>query len=395
MKKRADGRYCKQVVVGYRDDGKRIVKNIYGKTIKEIERKERELQGTIESGIDLSQDDITVAEWGSKWLNVYKAKVSRGTYAMYENCLRNHIIPSIGAISLQKLKPIQVQEALNYIISRGNIRTAEIYKLTIKQIVNQAVEEGIVAKSVCNKLESIRSNTEEKRVLTDFEILCISKSHYTEKEKLFLDILYYTGVRRGEALALTVWDIDKNRRTISINKSLDLTDNVPTVKEPKSEAGRRDIPIPDNLYSELIDYISRHKNTYLFTMNNGKMISRSSFRKMWDSIIRKTKETAKELTAQAATDSFLPKADISFTPHTFRHTYATNLYYANIDIKRSQYLLGHSTIEMTLRIYTHLDNRNNSDVADRLNDFFSQSKNQSKISQTGFYRGFTEKEKTL
>lgn len=377
MKKRADGRYCKQILVGYKPNGKRVTKSIYGKTIKEIERKERELRNTIQLGIDLQQEDVTVEDWGSEWLKVYKAKTSSGTYAMYESCLRNHIIPTIGQIPVSKLKPIQIQKSLNNILDAGHTRTAEIYKLTIKQIINQAVEEGIIIKSMCNSLDKIKSNTEEKRVLTDFEVECISKTKYTARERLFLDMLYYTGIRRGEALALTVKDINREKRTISINKSLDIRENDPVIKEPKTKAGYREIPVPDILFNELIQYISQHKSIYLFTMKDGKILSRSSFRKMWESIIKKTKETANVLEQEKNENyglKIVEDTTISFTPHIFRHTYATNLYYANIDIKRSQYLLGHSTLDMTLKVYTHLQNKENSDTTNKINDFFSQSK---------------------
>lgn len=381
MKKRADGRYCKQILIGYDPSGKRIMKTIYGKTIKEVERKEREARNNIQNGADLTMENILVCEWGEKWLTVYKRNVSKATYAMYEGILYNHIIPTIGKIPLSKLRPIHVQEAINNLSAKGQVRTAEIYKLTIKQMLSQAVAEGIIVKNICDNLDKIKSETEEKRVLTDFELLCISKTQYTDKEKLFLDILYYTGVRRGEALALSVYDIvgDKDGRAhfININKNLDIIENTPVIKEPKTKAGYRTIPIPDFLYDELIKYVSEHKTVYLFTMKNGQNVSRSSFRKMWDSIMKKTRQTARRLKAEIIKEGTLNAAvdtSISFTPHIFRHTYATNLYYANIDIKTCQYLLGHSTIDITLKIYTHLDNKNNSDIAHRLNNYFSQSK---------------------
>ena len=87
MKKRADGRYCKQILIGYNSNGTRIMKNVYGKTIKEVEKKEHELQNKIAAGINILEDTITVGEWGLKWIEVYKADVSRGTYAMYETIL--------------------------------------------------------------------------------------------------------------------------------------------------------------------------------------------------------------------------------------------------------------------------------------------------------------------
>lgn len=375
MKKRADGRYCKQVLVGYNPDGTRKMKTVYGKTIKEVEKKEHEIQNKIATGIKVLEDTITVEEWGTKWLAVYKVDVSKSTYAMYENCLRNHIIPTIGTIPVAKLKSIQIQEAINSYIKDGNVRTAEIYKLTIKQILKQAIEQGIISKDICSGLSKIKPKRTEKRVLTEFEEDCISQTNYTDKERLFVDLLYYTGIRRGEALALTLSDIDFNKKMLSINKNLDIRDNQSVVKEPKSLAGHRNIPIPDVLFDEIVKYIQQNKSINLFTMKNGEFMSRSSFRKMWESIIKKTKETAKKVSFKKLNE-FSEWADesITFTPHIFRHTYATNLYYAGVDIKRCQYLLGHSSLEMTLKIYTHLDNQNNDGSTDKINTFFNKIK---------------------
>lgn len=375
MKKRADGRYCKQILIGYNSNGTRIMKNVYGKTIKEVEKKEHELQNKIAAGINILEDTITVGEWGLKWIEVYKADVSRGTYAMYENCLRNHIIPTIGTIQVSKLKAIQIQEAINKYIKDGNVRTAEIYKLTVKQILKQAVEQEIINKDICSGLSKIKHSCEEKRTLTDFEKRCILKTNYTDREKIFIDLLYYTGVRRGEALALTVDDIDHKTKTLRVNKSLDIRENQSIVKEPKSKAGFRKIPIPDVLYNEIIKYFQKQKNINLFTMKNGELMSRSSFRKMWESIIKKTKATAEELSLKQPQTIFEHiDRTITFTPHIFRHTYATNLYYAGVDIKRCQYLLGHSSIEMTLKVYTHLDNKSEDGSTEKINNFFTNKK---------------------
>ena len=71
-KKRADGRYCKQILVGYKPDGKRQMKTIYGKTIREVEQKEREIREQIENGINLTKGEVTLKEWSLQWLGVYK-----------------------------------------------------------------------------------------------------------------------------------------------------------------------------------------------------------------------------------------------------------------------------------------------------------------------------------
>ena len=378
-KKRADGRYCKQILVGYKPDGKRQMKTIYGKTIREVEQKEREIREQIENGINLTKGEVTLKEWSLQWLGVYKNNVSHATYLMYESSLNNYIIPNLGDIPLSKLKPVQIQSVLNEVLDSGHIRTGEIFKLTIKQIISQAVLEGIIANNICESLEKIRSNTNEKRTLTDFELKCIAKTKsYTPKERLFLKVLYYTGLRRGEALALTLHDIDTSQRKLSVNKSLDISENTPAVKAPKTKAGYREVPIPNELCAELISYIKHHNSVYLFPNAKGGLPSRSSFRKMWESIMKKTQNTANEITEDNGKDGAIgvkSNNTITFTPHIFRHTYATNLYYAGIDVKKSQYYLGHSSIEMTLKIYTHLDNeRNEEEYSDKINDFFSQSK---------------------
>lgn len=366
-KKRADGRYCKQIIVGYQPNGKRKMKTIYGKTIREVEDKEREIRVQIDNGIDLISNDILLKDWALQWLNVYKNNVAKATRSMYELNINNYIIPMLGDIPISQLKPIQIQRAINEILDSGHTRTGEVFKLTIKQIISQAVLEGLVQNNVCERLEKIKSGANEKRTLTGFERQCILRTtSYTPREKLFLMILYYTGLRRGEALALTIHDVDMEQKKLRVNKSLDISENTPEVKEPKTKAGYRDVPIPNELCDCLTDYLNNHNSVYLFPNLKGELISHSSFIKMWKSIIRKTQATANEM-GDCET--------ITFTPHIFRHTYATNLYYAGVDVKKSQYYLGHSNIEMTLKIYTHLDNeKNEKDYFDKINNFFSQAK---------------------
>lgn len=78
-KKRADGRYCKQILVGYKPDGKRQMKTIYGKTIREVEQKERDIREQIDMGIKVV-DIITTGEWADTWLKTFKSNIAHNTY---------------------------------------------------------------------------------------------------------------------------------------------------------------------------------------------------------------------------------------------------------------------------------------------------------------------------
>lgn len=374
-KKRPDGRYATSTIVGYDDNGKPKRKTLYGRTIMELDKKVAEFKSLQNKGIIINDEGMTVEQWGKKWLELYKSAKEYNTYTMYQNVLNKHIIPQLGDIRLNALKSHHIQELLNDIIQKGHHRTAEIVKLTIKQMIQQAIINEYIYKDVSLKVSLPQSKKKEKRALTTEEKLLIEKSKLTQKERVFVDLLYYTGVRRGEALALTVKDIDFINRKLTINKSLVLKDSQSDIKNsPKTDAGNRLIPLPTKLLSELKEYLANVSSIYLFTKQNGELMTKSSFRRFWDNILDKMNIAAGgDKFSRSETAIRLVSKDI--TPHIFRHTYATNLYYAGIDVKTAQRLLGHSNIQITLEIYTHLDNSNISTASDILNNYFDNQNN--------------------
>lgn len=374
-KKRPDGRYATSTIVGYTDDGKPKRKTLYGRTITELDKKVAEFKSLQNKGIIINDEGITVAQWGTKWLKLYKSAKEYNTYAMYLNALNTHIIPALGGIRLSALKSYHIQEMLNNIISVGHHRTAEIVRLTIKQIIQQAIINEYIYKDVSLKVSLPQSEKKEKRALTANEMSLIKQSKLTQRERTFVDLLYYTGVRRGEALALTVKDIDFINRKLIINKNLILKDGESHIKNsPKTNAGNRLIPLPTKLLSELKEYLTNTSSIYLFTKQNGELMTKSSFRRFWDNILDKMNIAAggDKFSRSETAIRLIPK---DITPHIFRHTYATNLYYAGIDVKTAQHLLGHSNIQITLEIYTHLDESNISKASDILNNYFDSQNN--------------------
>ena len=222
------------------------------------------------------------------------------------------------------------------------------------------------------KVSLPQSQKKEKRSLSNEEKAILEKTKLTQRERVFVDLLYYTGVRRGEALALTVKDVDFKNRRLIINKNLVIKDGESHLKNsPKTNAGNRSIPLPAKLLSELQEYIAHAKNIYLFTMKSGEPMTKSSFRRFWYNILDKMNVAAGgDEFSRSDTAIRLIAKDV--TPHIFRHTYATNLYYAGIDVKTAQRLLGHSSIQVTLEIYTHLDAEVSiSNTEDKLNSYFA------------------------
>ena len=130
-KKRADGRYCKQMCVGYTPDGKKKVKTLYAKTLKELEEKILKATKELRENTLIYDESITVEEWLKQWLNIYMINSGYNTFRMYKGVVYGRIIPDIGDILLSKLKTIQIQSCVNDLIQEGKNRTAEIYQMTI------------------------------------------------------------------------------------------------------------------------------------------------------------------------------------------------------------------------------------------------------------------------
>lgn len=117
-----------------------------------------------------------------------------------------------------------------------------------------------------------------------------------------------------------------------------------------------------------------HNTKEMYRSAQNELMTETAFRRFWQKIMRELNLAA------GGTNGRIQCLKISqdITTHMFRHTYATSLYYAGVDVKTAQYLLGHASIEMTMNIYTHLSIDKNFNAASQLDAFYG---NQSKISQ--------------
>lgn len=376
-KKRADGRYLIQVLIGYNSNGKPKYKNVYAHTIRELEEKAATVRAELEKGIVVKDDKLTLESWAKRWLKLYKPNAEYNTQRMYETTLTCHVYPNIGQYRLKDIKPHHVQELINKLVADGKLRTAEIVGITLSQIFEQAIKNEYIYKNVMSSVIIKKHEAQKKRALTDEEMQIIRSANLPIKEKTFIILLLTTGLRKGEAIALTKNDIDMAKRTITVSKNAIVKSNQMEIKNsPKSAAGNRAVSITDELFSYFTQYLPQLKSLYIFPTANDKFMTHSAFRRMWEKILNAFNESA------GGTNGRLKVIKIAddITPHLFRHTYATLLYRAGVDMKTAQYLFGHSSIQMTMDIYTKLDNEKKEDEIRKFNTFMN-SNIQSKISQ--------------
>lgn len=377
MKKRADGRYKRSILIGYTDEGREKRKYVYGTSKKEVEQKIAEIRMQLERGVYIEDKNLTVGEWADKWLDTYKTGVQYNTFEMYAHIINLYIKPEVGNLPLTKLKTHHIQNIINKYAAKGLTRTLQQIKLTMNQIIKQAINNDLLYKNVAENVTLPQIDSHSKRSLTNEEKKLLEKADFTMKEKAFVSLLLYSGLRRGEALALTRNDIDFEKNVIRVNKTIIYKGNNAEIKNsPKTDAGNREIPILSNLKSILRDYIQSIQTIYSFTQNNGEIMSKSSFRRFWDGIMDKLNTAAggRNYISRNKGENKVIAISQDITPHTFRHTYATMLYYAGVDIKTAQYLLGHSSIKVTMDIYTHIDKSQVKNTVSKLELFLNENK---------------------
>lgn len=319
-------------------DGIERRKSIYAPTIAELEAKAIKAIEDNKRGL-FRNADITVGQYTEKWLDTIRDKIADNTYNFYLLSIK-HIKDKLGAIRLQRLKRQDIQTAVDSF--KDQPRTAQILRMTINRLCESAVDDGIIARNPCRNIALPTYKAKEKRGLTDTELHAIEVADLDAEERLFISLLYYCGLRRGEALALGRGDIDLKRGVLTINHSLAFPDNKGILKDPKTKTSCRVVPIPAELREQLAAY---SYDLYLFT-RGGDFFTRSAYRKFWARIMRKLN--------LAAGGGSIDRIQ-GLTAHIFRHNYASLLYKQKVDVKNAQRLLGHSTIAVTMDIYTHLE----------------------------------------
>lgn len=342
IKKRADGRYARQVVVGHKN-GKPVRKTLYGKTLKELDKKYREFMDLKESGKLLENDKIKFRELAELWLiNTKSGELKPQSYNNLSSQIKglNEYIGDLYVIDIKKAHMEQIRADL---VKQGRIDKYNKALGNARAIFDYGISANLVFINPTTGMKRI-THKSEKRALTPQERILIENADLNEFERCFTSLLLYTGIRRSEALALNISDIDFVKKCITINKTLVLS-KASTSEEilqhnTKTDSGTRTIPIPQQLFPVLKDYC-KNRVGIMFLSEYGNYIGTSTFRKRWLQFLKKLEKENGEPVAE------------DITPHMFRHTYASDLYKAGIDIKTAQYLLGHKDIKTTLDTYTH------------------------------------------
>ncbi len=326
MKKRKDGRYQKKVTLS---DGRQRL--VYGRTIAEVNQAADQLRDQDRQGLVVG-DTTTVDEWAKTWFATYKSDLRANTQAMYQNAYNVHILPYLATQKLRDVRPVHIQQVMKGVAGLSDSMQHKVL-LTMRQLFTTARQNGLILSDPTEGVKTTpHAKPPKKTHLTLEEQDALMASLSDPRARCFVGLCLYCGLRREEALGLQWSDIQGDKLTV--NRAVTFVGNQPDpVQELKTKASHRIIPIPQPLQA-ILDTAPR-LGLHVVPCADGRIITRIGFRRLWEGIVK--------------------SVPFPLHPHMLRHSYATNLYRAGIDLKTAQYLLGHTTIQMTANIYTHME----------------------------------------
>lgn len=327
---------------------------VRAKTKEELEKKKAELLVQIGAGLDVL-DGSTFGQFAAIWLDTYKRPYLREkSLQSIENALNNHILPYLDAVPLKKVTPIQIQLIMAKLSNKSKSLNNQV-RQTLRNVFDAAVDNNLLLKSpVPGNLRVGGIPAKEKMALTPEQSQRLLDAVKGTRAYLFCLIALQTGMRRGEICGLMWSDIDFRNKIIHVRHNAILKDGITTVSEDlKTASAARDIPVPELLLSTLQEAHKTTKSVYVVPGTKGAPMTKSSFKRMMDIIDSRTAVSPEELGTTVRNTRIVRTLDFPVTAHQLRHTYITRLFESGLDIKEIQYLAGHATVEMTLRVYTH------------------------------------------
>ena len=260
--------------LGYNSNGKRIRKQFYGKTKKEVMNKMVDYKSDFNKGLIVQDEKITVQEWIKTWLfelkiNELKPSTIERYSGVYDNYIKN---TGIGRCKLKDLKATNIKLYYNRLIEEGkSVNIVKTVNKVLKASLNEAKKNGYIYVNVCENITLPKEKLKEEKEITVFtldeenKLLSSIKNH---KYKMVFILALGTGLRMGELIALKWSDINFKNKTLNVKRAMSRAyvfengKKVFKIEEntPKTNSSIRTIPIPSNVLKEL----QKHKKTQDF-----------------------------------------------------------------------------------------------------------------------------------
>ncbi len=312
----------------------------------------------------------TFRDVAEKWEADHFDKIGRGTASNYKAPLAM-LIDEIGDIPIDEIGAADLTRILMREKSKGySYKHASTVKSVFKQVLDLAVLDKHISFNPATTVTIPRGLPKNHIEAPDEDTIKIIASNLNKPFGNFVAMLLYTGMRTEEAIALKWSDIGKDY--ISVHAAVDLH-GTPVIKETKTKAGRRLVPILDNHRQFLKKPKGAKESDYIFN-NDGKLLTRGQITARWERWCRevglseKRNYVSERKNGQVRTET---EWKPTVKPHQLRHHYATVLYEQNVDLLTAKDVMGHKDISTTQKIYTSLRQKHREEEIAKINGGFN------------------------
>lgn len=343
-------------------------KKLVAKSKKTLSQKIKNWQKNLHNGVYQDTGSLTVKQLSDLWLPAVKTTVKPNTYRQYRFAINTYIIPTYGTKKVDQLQPVQIQIWLNSLYHQPDVQTQTLSARTVNIIRNVwrtmmgfAVTNGLAATNPLAKVKHIREERQPPVALTEEQLAKLLKvakeanyypgsdafAYYLRREAYVAVVLAArTGMRRGEVFGLD-WDtVHLAQHLLTVRYTL-LADR--TRASPKTKSSERNILLDDdtvrilsqwkayqNAYAAHYSGIYANLHRLVFTTGHGTPVSMDNFRQRhWNAMCKV---------------AGIP----GFGFHGLRHTHATLLLKAGVNVKVVAERLGHADVAITMRTYAHV-----------------------------------------
>lgn len=359
------------VDLGRDSEGKRKQKWFNGyKTKKEAEKALTTVLHQLQNNTYIEPSKLTVADYLTNWLETYvDVNLSPTTIAGYRVNIIKHVIPKLGNIQLQKLQSYHIQELYNEKLLKGRIdntgglsaKSVVYIHRVLRKALQQAVKMQLLQRNVADFIELPKVKRFNPTILNDTQIQNMLNAIRETSYYLPVLLAIFAGLRRGEVLGLRWCDIDLEKKTIAIFQNVIPTSSGVIITTPKTEKSNRTILLSESIIVEILKHkegqedikkelAEIYQNHDLINCRmDGTPLNPSTFSSDFADILKK---------------HGLPHVRF----HDLRHINATLMLKNKIPAKVASERLGHSSIGITLDLYSHVLSEMQQEAVDKLDD---------------------------
>ena len=309
----------------------------------------------VKDGTHVDPSKLTVGEFLEKWLSDYAATaVSAKTYERYSEHVRKHLVPTLGAIALRDLRPLDIQGYYAKAVTSGRLkgegglapRTVHHQHVILAEALRRAVKWRLLAINPAEAVDPPKVHQQEIDILDDSELVELLRAAHGTRSYPAIVLAATTGMRRGEILGLRWRDLDLDGARLAVAVALEETKGGLKLKAPKTGSSRRTITLPEMTVEVLREHrlammqerlalgLGRDDDGPVFATLEGGHIRPRNLTKEFARIVKRAKVRR-------------------ITFHGLRHSHVTSLLRAGVTPKVVSERAGHASVAITLSLYSH------------------------------------------